>query len=278
MQGVGDNRFDPEGTLTRAQVAQICYNAYKTRLTGTTDKTIGDVVAGVWYRDATYWMVASGVINGTTGGDGKVYFYPDAVADRKYVALVLYRLAGKLGVELPKAKVAVVFPDIGGLGNEYQKAIGALQQAGVIDGFPDGTYEPNGSLTRSQAAKLFDIYTNIEGLGVTATIKPPVVDPPVTGSLQTPDEFYSALGYYAALYGFSMGEPSTITVESGIRSDINLTNSNYTILIRYYHTSNMSGEIFAYYVYDSNWAEIDGSVRFVYDVADLKPVLEKYSN
>lgn len=176
MQGTGDDKFEPEATLTRAQVAQVCYNAYKDRLSGTIDKTLADVPKDSWYYDAVYWMTTNGIINGTTKDDGKTYnYYPNAIADRKYVALALYRLANKLEVTLPETEKAIVFPDIGELGNEYQKAINALQRAGIISGYTDGTFKPDESLTRAQAAKLFDLFTNIEKLKPTET--PPTTDP-----------------------------------------------------------------------------------------------------
>lgn len=208
MQGY-EGKFTPEGALTRAEVAQICYNAYKSKLESLiTNKTLSDVPADKWYRDAMYWMVANGIINGSVDEKGNTLVYPDAVADRKYVALVLNRLASKLEAELPKTVTAVTFPDISELGKEYQTAISNLQQAGVISGFPDGTYQPNGTLTRAQAAKLFDIYTDIEGLKPTATTaQPEPTPPPATSSgefdwVNLASTYESDLRPYAESLGF----------------------------------------------------------------------------
>jgi len=40
----------------------------------------------------------------------------------------------------------------------------SLQRAGIISGFPDGTFRPDEALTRAQWAKLIDLFTDIEGL------------------------------------------------------------------------------------------------------------------
>ena len=36
----------------------------------------------------------------------------------------------------------------------YEKAVDALSDAGIINGYPDGTFRPHDNLTRAQAAKI----------------------------------------------------------------------------------------------------------------------------
>ena len=189
MQGTGSRLFDPEARLNRAQVAQICYNAYKTQLTNSNGETLADVPSNVWYYAAINWMTANDLVSGTVV-DGSAYYYPTEAADRGHVALALYRLADSMGVTLPKTMPEDNFPDIAGLQPEYQTAISALQQAGVISGFPDGFYRPNEPLTRGQAAKLMDTYSNIPGLASLAAPIPPEPEPaPAPAPTQDPDFF-----------------------------------------------------------------------------------------
>ena len=159
----GDIRFDPEGTLTRAQVAQIVYNAYRERFVPdytnpyVTKIEPTDVPAGAWYYDAVCWLATNWFWNETE----RQTFKPNDPATRAFVAEVLYRLSGSMVWQLPKTVPAVNFPDVSG---EYAEAINALQQAGVIAGFPDGTFKPDNTLTRAQAAALIVRYTDIPGL------------------------------------------------------------------------------------------------------------------
>ena len=51
MNGVGGNRFDPEGTFTRAQLATVLYRmAGSPAVTG--EDGFSDTQAGAWYSDA----------------------------------------------------------------------------------------------------------------------------------------------------------------------------------------------------------------------------------
>jgi hypothetical protein len=42
--------------------------------------------------------------------------------------------------------------------------VSALQKAGILSGKPGGTFDPYGTITRAEMAKIIDLYTNIEGL------------------------------------------------------------------------------------------------------------------
>ena len=164
----GDIRFSPEGLLTQCQVAQLLYNAYKNDFVLTAEVIeLADVRPGAWYYDAVVWMVKCGLADTTTGSDGKQYFYPDQPTPRGYIAEALYRLANLKQVELPQTNPPISFTDMGDPAYAmWLPAVTALQRAGVIAGFPDGSFEPGSTLTREQTAVLMIRYTDILGLEV----------------------------------------------------------------------------------------------------------------
>ncbi|MBE1556053.1 S-layer homology domain-containing protein [Sporosarcina limicola] len=53
-------------------------------------------------------------------------------------------------------------------GNTHQEAINALSDAGVISGYPDGTFQPNKTLTRSDVVKLLGKWLVKEGASIPA--------------------------------------------------------------------------------------------------------------
>lgn len=166
LSGIGDNRFAPEESLTRAQICQILYEAYSPVLPDTLDSsiTVDGVQSNAWYQKSMRWALAYDLLDGIYKDAGTFYgAAPDAAADRKCVAMALYCMALKLDAALPCVNSPVDFSDTKDLYWEYQVAITALQQAGVISGMPDGTYGPNHSLTRAQAAVLFDLFTDLPG-------------------------------------------------------------------------------------------------------------------
>ncbi len=88
MDGVGDGKFDPNATLTRAMVVTILY-----RLDGKEAVTFAgafsDVPGGQWYSDAVEWAAKYEIVKGM--GDGK--FDPNGKITREQLAAILQRYA-----------------------------------------------------------------------------------------------------------------------------------------------------------------------------------------
>lgn len=175
--GIGDDRFDPEATLTRTQVVQILYNAYGGN--GLSDQPLGicDISEDAWYYDSVSWAALNRIAEPEDG-----FFYPDDPAPRWYMAEALYRIALKLGVTLPTVNEPKQFPDVAALvPNDYftEESIATLQQAGIMSGMPSGNFEPNSSLTRCQAAKAIDLFIGVSGLEPGNVISIPEAPAPV---------------------------------------------------------------------------------------------------
>lgn len=67
MRGVSPERFDPEGTLTRAMMATVLYRAQgEPAVSGTSSYT--DVFPGQWYSDAVTWASGQGIVQGYGNG------------------------------------------------------------------------------------------------------------------------------------------------------------------------------------------------------------------
>ena len=57
------------------------------------------------------------------------------------------------------------------IGNTHETAINALSSQGIINGYPDGTFKPNRTLTRSDVVKLLGKYLVTQGYSVPADYK-----------------------------------------------------------------------------------------------------------
>ncbi|MDE7246167.1 MAG: S-layer homology domain-containing protein [Oscillospiraceae bacterium] len=67
LSGVGDNRFDPDGTLTRAMLATAIYRAAgEPAVSGT--PSFNDTQSNTWYSNAVVWANANGIIQGYGNG------------------------------------------------------------------------------------------------------------------------------------------------------------------------------------------------------------------
>ncbi len=105
VNGVGNGKFDPEGTITREQLATILYR-YATKIGADTSARAElnfpdtDRLSS-WAADGMQWAVAEGLIQGSgTGSDVKLL--PDDGATRAQVATVLMRFIQKLQEATPE--------------------------------------------------------------------------------------------------------------------------------------------------------------------------------
>lgn len=95
INGVGNKKFDPDGAVTREQLAAILY-----RYAAVTKNDVGkrgeltefDDAAqiGAWAREALSWTVAEGFLGGSTE-NGRRYLDPQGTATRAQVAAILMR-------------------------------------------------------------------------------------------------------------------------------------------------------------------------------------------
>ncbi len=157
MNGVGGDRFDPYGTVSRGMLATVLH-----REAGAPHSTAGlffdDLEAGSWYIDSVIWCAEMGVVTGVDAN----HFCPDAPVTREQLALMLWRLAG-----WPQALgSADGFADAGQISWWAKGGVDWAVGAGVVSGNPDGTFVPQGTATRSEAAQMlmkFDRWRAAQG-------------------------------------------------------------------------------------------------------------------
>lgn len=111
-----------------------------------------------WGHSSIDYCVENGLMNGV--GDGK--FNPDGTVTRAMLATVLYRQAGS-----PDVQNASAFPDVNP-GEWYGKAIAWAADAGIVTGYPDGTFDPNKAVTRQEMATMFYRYAKFAKFDVSA--------------------------------------------------------------------------------------------------------------
>ncbi|WP_419958117.1 S-layer homology domain-containing protein [Psychrobacillus psychrotolerans] len=86
VSGKQNGKFDPNGKLTRAQMAKILVNAYN--LSGTTNKKFTDVSSQHWAVNEISALTASGVTTGFQDGTYK----PESPINRLHFSVFLYRI------------------------------------------------------------------------------------------------------------------------------------------------------------------------------------------
>ena len=140
--GYPDGNVKPEGNITRAEVATIFFRLLTDESRNefwsqTNDYT--DVPADAWYNNAVSTLSNAGIIDGYEDGT----FKPDGNITRAEFATIAVRFfeATYDGEDL--------FSDIAG--HWAQDYINEAANAGIVDGYPDGTFGPQKLITRAEA-------------------------------------------------------------------------------------------------------------------------------
>lgn len=149
MEGFPGGVFYPEQTLTRAQTAQMIYRLLASPDSGTGSCSYGDVPANEWYAKAVTALCALGLFDDGTA------FYPDAAITRAAFVDALIRLR-------PEAVGEASFSDVPA-DHWAAQQIGAAVSLGWLNGYPDGTFQPEGSLTRAEACTIINRMTGRTG-------------------------------------------------------------------------------------------------------------------
>ena len=132
MNGVGNDMFEPNGSVTRAMLVTILYRqAGSPSVEGKTNPFI-DVKPNKYYTDAVIWAFQNGIVNGTT----PTTFEPEEPVTREQIATILYRQAGSPAV--PEADLSS-FLDASDVSSYAANAVRWAVSEGVIKGSKIGT-------------------------------------------------------------------------------------------------------------------------------------------
>ncbi|WP_282937480.1 bacterial Ig-like domain-containing protein [Paenibacillus sp. RC67] len=104
-------------------------------------KTFDDL-QGHWAKNEAELLASKGVVNGTS----ETTFAPNTSITRAEFSALLVRAAGLTTESTTK------FSDI--KSEWYAGYVGAASKAGLVDGFEDGTFQPNATITREQMATM----------------------------------------------------------------------------------------------------------------------------
>src|SRR5450756_834371 len=224
IKGYPDGTFKPDQDITRAEFMALVNRAFG--YTAVAPITYTDVKAGSWYAPEVAKAQAAGYITGYPDGTMK----PENPITREEVATIVARIKNLTS----DANAADKYTDASKIGSWSKGQVGAVTSAKIMQGYPDGSFMPQGLITRAEVVEALD---NALHYTAPVVVTPPVVTYPVT--------FTVADATYAPVQANIVFPSQTIATDVYGVAIINLANGThpYAVTATGYDTVNGSAVV-----------------------------------
>ena len=153
MSGMGDNKFAPDVTTTRAMVAQVMYELADEPDVSDLTCPLSDVDSTAWYADAVTWAYNAGVVSGYEDGT----FRPGRTITRQEMAVMFYGMLFGTDSILVEDDIKIAlgaFKDGDTVASWAREAVAVCYISGIMVG-DNGSFKPTDLLSRAQLAQVF---------------------------------------------------------------------------------------------------------------------------
>lgn len=150
INGYSDNTYRPGNKITRAEFVKVLALLSGADVADLTTAAYSDVKTGDWFMPYVAWASQLAVVEGSAGR-----FYPDEPIVREEMATILARYVDKVAkTTLTLDKTVPPFSDRQTISSWALESVTMIQQAGIIQGYGDGTFLPRNSASRAEATEL----------------------------------------------------------------------------------------------------------------------------
>ena len=151
--------FNASTAENRANTVVVFYNGHKAiggSVSSYTKNPFWDVSSSHSYYQPVLWGSAQTIVKGY----GQGTFGPANGITREQFCTILLRYADYAGIPLSASKSAKTFTDGGSISSWAKDAVVACQKAGIINGYPDGSFRPQNGITRAEVSKMIYMFFN----------------------------------------------------------------------------------------------------------------------
>lgn len=156
VEGRPDGSFGPYASTTRVQLAVLLTRALGLSTDAAYNNSFKDVKGNEWFVPEVTAAVNAGIIQGKVDGS----FDPNAPVTRAQAAVMINRALEYVSydkeAELNKTLKVEKFKDQSKILEWSRKDIETLLQAGIMEGLPNGNFDPYAQTSRSQMVKILD--------------------------------------------------------------------------------------------------------------------------
>lgn len=154
VNGVSEGYFNPNDAVTREQFAKLLVSASNLSTESYSGNHFSDVSENDWFCRYVNVAYDNGLLNGV--GDGR--FGTGEMISRQDMMVMLYNAFRMKGIEMPVGELP--FSDKASIAEYAAPAVAALYKAGIINGVSETEFDPLGTATRAQAAKIIYGFIN----------------------------------------------------------------------------------------------------------------------
>src|SRR5450756_2097948 len=244
IKGYPDGTFKPDQDITRAEFMALVNRAFG--YTAVAPITYTDVKAGSWYAPEVAKAQAAGYITGYPDGTMK----PENPITREEVATIVARIKNLTS----DANAADKYTDASKIGSWSKGQVGAVTSAKIMQAYPDGSFMPQGLITRAEVVEALDnaLHYTAPVVVTPPVVTPPVVSPPVVNPpvvtppvVTYPVTFTVADATYAPVQANIVFPSQTIATDVYGVAIINLANGThpYAVTATGYDTVNGSAVV-----------------------------------
>ncbi|MCH5185594.1 MAG: S-layer homology domain-containing protein, partial [Oscillospiraceae bacterium] len=159
VNGMADRIFEPNGSVTRAQFAQILMKTGIVSAGNITVPSFTDVDPDAWYYEAVTWAVSCGIANGMSDE----IFEPESNITREQMAAMINRFIKLAGIEAETVK-EIAFIDADSISDWARADIEALATMGIVSGRDTGEFAPHANMTRAESAVVICNILDVKGV------------------------------------------------------------------------------------------------------------------
>ena len=159
VAGKGDNKFAPKDTVTRAELVKVLASMSGEDLSKYNHSEFIDVGENQWFAKSVVWANANKIVFGSNGK-----FSPNDKITRQDMAVIIDRYNSVINKkDLPKSTEYAKFADEKAISSYAKDAVISLNQAEIIAGKGHNNFEPKGSATRAEMAKMIHGFLKVSG-------------------------------------------------------------------------------------------------------------------
>lgn len=162
VNGMGNNYYLPDDSLTRAQfLTMLAKTIYGLDTKQSVAAGFIDVPESEWFYSYVNWGFANGIVRGID----ETTFAPNEKITREQMAIMMNNFANYTSLVLPQTNTSVSFTDAAVISPWATDSVTKIVSSGIMGGYPEGNYIPQGNATRAEAAtvvyKMINIRDNI---------------------------------------------------------------------------------------------------------------------